>query len=114
MVNAKIVSFDSSIPIILGANIGTTAINAIAAFGQAQETEMSKLEMATATIHDFVDSLSLMVLFPKAEVAIADLTVARIKQDREAEGFKPFYVTITEPFVSGIIQVCSEQMKANQ
>jgi sodium-dependent phosphate cotransporter len=93
MVNAQIISLRTSIPIIMGANIGTTVTNSIVAFGQAQESEEFKLAFAAASIHDFFNWLGVILQLP-LEAAfhplerLTGVMVSWIKQDADAHSFK--------------------------
>lgn len=57
-------TIDTAIPIIMGANIGTSVTSFIAAFPQINRTSEFKRAFAAATVHDFFNLLSVFVLFP--------------------------------------------------
>ena len=108
MVNAGLIALRASIPIIMGANIGTTVTNTIVAFGQAQDSDEFKLAFAAATVHDFFNWLSVLVQLP-IELLLHPLErltgamVAWMEMDADAKMFNPLHV-ITEPFTAAIIQ----------
>ena len=53
-----------AIPIIMGANIGTTATNSIVAIVQIGDKEHFRRAFASATVHDMFNLLSVIVLLP--------------------------------------------------
>ncbi|MEN8191817.1 MAG: Na/Pi symporter [Bacteroidota bacterium] len=54
----------NSIPIIMGANIGTSITNTIASLPQINRSNEFKRAFAAATVHDFFNYLSVIVLLP--------------------------------------------------
>lgn len=57
-------SIELAIPIIMGANIGTSITNTIASLPQIRRDNEFKRAFAAATVHDFFNILSVIVLFP--------------------------------------------------
>ena len=57
-------AIELSIPIIMGANIGTSITNTIASLPQIKRSNEFKRAFAAATVHDFFNFLSVIVLFP--------------------------------------------------
>lgn len=57
-------SIELAIPIIMGANIGTSITNTIASLPQIKRDNEFKRAFAAATVHDFFNILSVIVLFP--------------------------------------------------
>ncbi|MEM1127686.1 MAG: Na/Pi symporter [Bacteroidota bacterium] len=53
-----------AIPIVMGANIGTSVTNTIVSFGSVTRKEEFRRAMAAATVHDFFNLLAVAVLFP--------------------------------------------------
>src|SRR5690606_17564303 len=53
-----------AIPIIMGANIGTSVTNTIVSLGSVTRPDEFKRAMAGATVHDFFNLLTVVVLFP--------------------------------------------------
>jgi sodium-dependent phosphate cotransporter len=53
-----------AIPIVMGANIGTSVTNTIVSLGSVTRKEEFKRAMAGATVHDFFNFLAVAVLFP--------------------------------------------------
>ena len=54
----------SAVPMIMGANIGTTVTNTIASMAHATQDQEFKRALAAATCHDFFNFLSVLVLLP--------------------------------------------------
>jgi len=57
-------AIELAIPIIMGANIGTSITNTIASLPQIRRDNEFKRAFAAATVHDFFNILSVIVLFP--------------------------------------------------
>jgi sodium-dependent phosphate cotransporter len=57
-------TISNAIPIVMGANIGTTVTNIFVSFGHVSRKEEFKRAFAGATVHDFFNLSSVFVLFP--------------------------------------------------
>ena len=57
-------SIELAIPLIMGANIGTSITNTIASLPQIKRDNEFKRAFAAATVHDFFNILSVIVIFP--------------------------------------------------
>jgi solute carrier family 34 (sodium-dependent phosphate cotransporter) len=57
-------SIEGAIPIIMGANIGTSVTNTLVSMGHITRPEEFKRALAGATIHDFFNFLTVLILFP--------------------------------------------------
>lgn len=64
MVAGGALTIDTAIPIIMGANIGTSITNTIASLPQINRSNEFKRAFAAATVHDFFNFLSVIVIFP--------------------------------------------------
>lgn len=53
-----------AIPIVMGANIGTSVTNTIVSLGSVTRKDEFRRAMAGATVHDFFNLLSVAILFP--------------------------------------------------
>lgn len=53
-----------AIPIIMGANIGTSMTNTIVSFTQITDPNVFRRAFAGATVHDMFNWLAVLVLFP--------------------------------------------------
>ena len=57
-------SIAGAIPIVMGANIGTSVTNTIVSLGSVTRKDEFRRAMAGATVHDFFNLLAVAVLFP--------------------------------------------------
>ncbi len=64
MVAANALSIDTAIPIIMGANIGTSITNILASLPQIKRNNEFRRAFASAIVHDFFNVLSVIILFP--------------------------------------------------
>jgi len=64
MVAGGALTIDTAIPIIMGANIGTSITNTIASLPQIKRNNEFKRAFSAATVHDFFNFLSVSILFP--------------------------------------------------
>ena len=64
MVAGGALTIENAIPMIMGANIGTSITNTIASLPQINRTNEFQRAFAAATVHDFFNFLSVIVLFP--------------------------------------------------
>ena len=64
MVAAGALDIPNAIPIIMGANIGTSITNTIASLPQINRSNEFKRAFAAATVHDFFNFLAVIVIFP--------------------------------------------------
>ena len=64
MVSSGSLTISSSIPMIMGANIGTTVTNTIVSIGHINKGTEFKRAFAASTVHDFFNILSVLIIFP--------------------------------------------------
>jgi sodium-dependent phosphate cotransporter len=64
MVGADIISVKDAIPVIMGANIGTSVTNTIVSMGQMNDIKQLELAFSGATVHDCFNFLAVSVLLP--------------------------------------------------
>ena len=64
MVSGGAITLSGAIPMIMGANIGTTVTNTIVSIGQINRGSEFKRAFAASTIHDFFNVLAVIILFP--------------------------------------------------
>ncbi len=57
-------SIENAVPIIMGANIGTTVTCAIVSLGHVARPEEFKRAFAAASVHDFFNIITVLILFP--------------------------------------------------
>jgi sodium-dependent phosphate cotransporter len=55
---------DGAIPVIIGANIGTSVTNTIVSLGHVSRPAEFRRAFAAATVHDFFNVLAVLILFP--------------------------------------------------
>lgn len=87
LVAAGALSIEGAIPIIMGANIGTSVTNSLVSLGHVTRREEFRRAFAGATVHDFFNWLTVLVLFP-VELATGYLakTAGLIEQALEGMG----------------------------
>jgi hypothetical protein len=68
LVGAGAMDVQTAIPVIMGANIGTSVTNTIVAMGQANDSEQYERAFAGATVHDMFNFLSVLILLPLESV----------------------------------------------
>jgi solute carrier family 34 (sodium-dependent phosphate cotransporter) len=55
---------DAAVPMIMGANIGTTVTNTLVSLGHIRQSNEFRRAFAAATVHDFFNVMSVAILFP--------------------------------------------------
>jgi len=55
---------DAAVPMIMGANIGTTVTNTLVSLGSIRQSDEFKRAFSAATVHDFFNILAVLVLLP--------------------------------------------------
>jgi sodium-dependent phosphate cotransporter len=64
LVGGGSLTITNAIPIVMGANIGTTVTNLLVSFGHITRKEEFRKAFAGATVHDFFNLLAVITLFP--------------------------------------------------
>lgn len=64
MVAGGTITLSGAIPMIMGANIGTTITNTLVSLGHLRRTAEFRRAFAAATIHDFFNVITVLILFP--------------------------------------------------
>lgn len=64
LVGAGVLGVEESVPIVMGANIGTTVTNTFASLGSIRRVEEFRRAFTGATMHDVFNLLSVLVLLP--------------------------------------------------
>jgi sodium-dependent phosphate cotransporter len=102
------VDLAGAIPIVMGANIGTTVTNTIVSFMHIRRKQEFERALAAGTVHDFFNVLATMVLFPleyftgvlaKSAVWLQDLVIGQ--SIGELGGLK----AVIKPIVSAVMDV---------
>lgn len=57
-------SMETAVPMIMGANIGTTVTNTLVSVGHARRSEEFRLAFTAATMHDFFNVLAVAIVLP--------------------------------------------------
>ena len=64
MVSSGSLTIAGAVPMVMGANIGTTVTNTIVSIGHINRRKEFKRAFAASTVHDFFNILSVLILFP--------------------------------------------------
>jgi sodium-dependent phosphate cotransporter len=64
MVASNVLTIPNAVPIIMGANIGTTVTNTLVSLGHVGRRDEFRRAIAAATVHDFFNLICVAVLFP--------------------------------------------------
>jgi sodium-dependent phosphate cotransporter len=64
LVGAGTLSVEAAVPMVMGANIGTTVTNTLASLGYLRRSAEFRRAFAGATMHDFFNLLAVVVLLP--------------------------------------------------
>ncbi len=64
LVGAGVLPVQTAVPMVMGANIGTTITNTLASLGHLRHGAYFQRAFAAATIHDFFNVLTVLVLLP--------------------------------------------------
>jgi sodium-dependent phosphate cotransporter len=64
LVSAGTLSIGGAVPMIMGANLGTSVTNTLVSIGYINNTKNFKKAFAAATVHDFFNILSVLILLP--------------------------------------------------
>lgn len=64
LVAAGTLSIESAIPMVMGANIGTTVTNVLVSFGLASRRNEFRRALSAAMVHDIFNFSSVVILFP--------------------------------------------------
>ena len=64
MVAGGVLTVGNAVPVIMGANIGTTVTNTLVSLGHITRREEFKRAVSGATVHDFFNLICVAILFP--------------------------------------------------
>ena len=115
MVGADIITVQTAIPIIMGANIGTSVTNSIVSIGQMRDIDQREKAFSGAVIHDFFNILCVLIFLPLEWISnfiyywSKFLTVHM--DDYEGGTFKSPLKIIVSPLIKLIIQVDKKKIK---
>ncbi|XP_006919014.2 sodium-dependent phosphate transport protein 2B isoform X1 [Pteropus alecto] len=109
MVASSLLTVKAAIPIIMGANIGTSITNTLVALMQAGDRNVFRRAFAGATVHDFFNWLSVLVLLPvEAATGYLEVLTNLILESfhfKSGEDAPAFLKVITDPVTKQIIQL---------
>lgn len=115
MVASSLLSVRTAIPFVMGANIGTSITNTLVALMQVGDRDVFRRAFAGATVHDFFNWLSVLVLLP-VEVsthyleALTNLIVDSFNF-QSGEDAPELLKVITKPLTKLIIQLDKKVIK---
>ncbi|XP_058497406.1 solute carrier family 34 member 2a [Solea solea] len=111
MVSSGLLTVQLAVPIIMGTNIGTSVTNTLVAMTQVGDRSTFRRAFAGATVHDFFNWLSVIVLLP-LEVAsgyLYEVTKLIIDSFKIQSGEAPELLNvITDPLTESIIMLDSK------
>jgi sodium-dependent phosphate cotransporter len=64
MVGSEVLTVGCAVPIVMGANIGTTVTNTLVSVGHVSRREEFRRAVAGATVHDFFNLICVAIMFP--------------------------------------------------
>lgn len=64
LVASGAVGVDAAVPMIMGANLGTTVTNTLVALGHVRQSLEFRRALAAATVHDFFNVMAVLILLP--------------------------------------------------
>ncbi|XP_077990688.1 sodium-dependent phosphate transport protein 2B-like [Glandiceps talaboti] len=108
MVAADIIQVEQAIPMVMGANIGTSVTNTIVAMTGISNRDEFRRAFAGATIHDCFNWLSVLVFLPLEVLTgyLYHLTTAIVYGgDLEGGSWEGFDFSFTQPIVQYIIKI---------
>ncbi|CAF1500458.1 unnamed protein product [Rotaria magnacalcarata] len=110
MVSSSILPVQRAIPIIMGANIGTSVTNTIVALTQSNRRDEFRRAFAGATVHDMFNWVTVLILLPLEIISglLFHLTGAitrSISLERKASTNPQFLNVLTKPLTHRIIQL---------
>ena len=93
---------DAAVPMIMGANIGTTVTNTLVSLGHIRQSNEFRRAFAAATVHDFFNVLAVMILLPVELVfgtisGIAEWMSERLVGAEGTEWKSPIKAWVKEP-----------------
>ncbi|XP_033101237.1 sodium-dependent phosphate transport protein 2A-like [Anneissia japonica] len=115
MVGAGILKVNIAIPIIMGANIGTSVTNTIVSIGQSGDRNEFRRAFGGATVHDMFNWLTVVILLPIewAFGYLYNLSEAILPEKLDSKDIEiELLKVITKPFTSLVIEVDKKAITA--
>ncbi|XP_067259303.1 solute carrier family 34 member 2a isoform X1 [Chanodichthys erythropterus] len=109
MVSSGLLEVSTAVPIIMGTNIGTSVTNTVVAMTQVSDRNKFRRAFAGATVHDFFNWLSVLVLLP-LEIASGYLVrltglIVTSFNIQSGENAPALLNVITDPLTQSIIEL---------
>jgi sodium-dependent phosphate cotransporter len=112
MVGGGALTVTNAIPIIMGANIGTSVTNSIVSLSQINRTAEFRRAFAAATVHDFFNLLAVISIFPiqyfTNYLGIFAEFLAKEFQGIGGLTFLSPVKALTKPLVNSVIQLIGD------
>ncbi|KAI1280876.1 Sodium-dependent phosphate transport protein 2B [Halotydeus destructor] len=112
MVGSDLIRVRQAIPIVMGANIGTSVTNTIVSLMQASDRDEFRRAFAAATVHDMFNWLTVIVLLPiEVGFGFLETTTDKImslqdwQQDKQAKQSPGFLKRLTRPVTESIVKL---------
>lgn len=110
MIYFSVLAVKPAIPIIMGANIGTSVTNTIVSLAQAAERNEFRRAFAGAVVHDIFNWLSVIIFLPLEVISsyllrLTGKIIALLPLTQQKGTNKKLLKTLTEPFTKLIIQL---------
>ncbi len=109
MVGSGTMPIDTAIPVIMGANIGTSVTNTLVSLGHIARGQEFRRAFAASTVHDFFNILVVILLFPlQLTTHFLDrlaTALAEVFQDLGGLTFASPLKLVTEPAVTAITRL---------
>ncbi len=101
LVGAGVLPVESAVPMVMGANIGTTVTNTLASLGHVRQSAYFQRAFSAATVHDYFNLLSVAILLP-LEVAFGLISRIAIRFADLVAGILPEIGSGSSPIKSAI------------
>lgn len=114
MVGGGLLDVRTSIPIVMGANIGTSVTNTIVSMGQITNRDDFRRAFAGATVHDMFNWMTVIILLP-IEVGtgylyrLSEAIVSSIPEEHDVEK-QEYLKKVTKPFTDLIVILDSKKI----
>jgi len=112
LVGTGFLSFESAIPMVMGANIGTTVTNLIVSMAHISHTNEFKRAFAGSVVHDLFNICAVIILLPlQAYYNIIGASARFVEKLFEGYGgleFSSPLAAITKPVAKGIIHLTDD------
>ncbi|MCK4892505.1 MAG: Na/Pi symporter [Calditrichia bacterium] len=112
MVGGGVLNVPNAIPIIMGANIGTSVTNSIVSLSQINRSTEFRRAFAAATVHDFFNVLAVIIIFPiQYFTNYLGIFAEFLGKEFQVIGGLKFLSpvqTLTKPLVTSVIQLIGD------